>query len=205
MNSKRFFFVMLAVLILLGGGIVAAVYFGNSLLERQSNKLLSLKLDSEVADKQQASLTLAKKDIKDFSTLKDQADAIVPQDKDQAEAVREIVNIAGKNKISLGSVTFPASNLGIAAATGTSSSVAPKAPTVTQVQPVVGIVGVYVMPITVQSDSNNKVPYSSFISFLQDLEQNRRTAQVSSVSITPDKQNNNNLTFTLVLNVYIKP
>src|SRR5690242_3528693 len=141
MNSKRFFFVMLAVLLILGAGIIGAVYYGNSLLEKQSNKLLKLKLDSEVADKQQSSLSLAKKDIKDFSDLKASADAIVPQDKDQAEAVREIVKIAGNNKITLGSITFPASNLGQAkASTSTSattgSSATTKPPSVTQVQPV---------------------------------------------------------------------
>lgn len=205
MNGKRFFFVMIGVLAILSAGVIGAVYFGNALLEKQSNKLLSLKLDSQVADKQQLSLVQAKKDIKEFTDLKDAANIIVPQDKDQAEAVREIVNIADKNGIKLGAINFPASNLGQAAAKPSGDSNSPKPPSVTQVQPVTGINGVFVMPITVQSNTTAKISYSSFINFLQDLEQNRRTAQVSSVNITPDRQAADNLAFTLILNVYIKP
>jgi len=36
----------------------------------------------------------------------------VPQDKNQAEAVREIVNLAAANGVTLASITFPTSSLG---------------------------------------------------------------------------------------------
>lgn len=214
MNTKRFYFLMMATVAILGVGILASAYFGNKLLATQSKKLVSLKLDSHVADAQQSALTQAKKDIQKYADLEQEAKVIVPEDKDQAQAVREIVNIASSSGIKLGSISFPTSNLGsVPAATTTTAGSAPNttgaanrniAP-VTQVQAVNGIPGVYVMEITIGSDVGSKVSYPSLIKFLSKLEQNRRTAQVSGVTIQPDKDNPSALTFSLVVNVYIKP
>ncbi len=213
MNGKRFYWVMIGVSGLLALGIFAAAYFGNGVLAKQANKLVGLKLDSRVADEQQTSLTQAKKDIEKYSELEKEAKAIVPQDKDQAEAIREIVKIAAISNVRLGNISFPTSNLGQGAAvvasapsgTTASTSSTVKPPSVTQVTPVTGIPGLYAMQITIQSDSQAPTNYNSLISFLSRLEQNRRTAQVTSVTIQPDKIHPDQLTFTLVLNVYIKP
>jgi hypothetical protein len=75
----------------------------------------------------------------------------------------------------------------------------------TQLTPVKGITGVYDLKITVQQTENAAVPYSTFITFLEKLEQNRRTAQVSSISVTPSTKNPNLVAFTLIIDEYIKP
>jgi hypothetical protein len=71
--------------------------------------------------------------------------------------------------------------------------------------PVVGIPGVYYLQITVQSNGSQTVPYNKFISFLDALEHNRRTALVSAIALTPDSKNSNNVGFNLTLDEYIKP
>ncbi len=208
MTAKRFYFVMLGVVSLLGLSVLISAYFGNKLMQSQSRKLVSLKLDSRVGDEQQVSLLQAKKDITKYSDLELEAKAIVPQDKDQAQAVREIVKIASASDIKLGAINFPSSNLGqgvLPTAPGTPGASKIKAPPVTQVQPVQGIPGVYFMQINIQSDTNAQISYNSLINFLGRLEQNRRTAQVAGVTITPDKLNPDKLTFSLIVNVYIKP
>ncbi len=205
MNSKRFYFVMIGVTTLLGISIIGAVYFGNVLLQKQAHKLVALKLDSRVADQQQTLLVQAKKDIEKYTPLQNEAQAIVPQDKDQAEAIREIVNIANRSGVKLGTITFPTSTLGQTVPKAATGSAGPITPPVTQVQPVIGIKGVFAMPITIQSDTNVKISYGNFISFLSRLEANRRTAQVASVTITPDRQDSAAFSFILVVNVYIKP
>ncbi len=211
MSSKRIFLVMIVIVALLGVGIVAATAIGSLVLQKQSQKLMGLKLDSRVLDEQQLSLSQAKKDIEKFAELEKEAKAIVPQDKDQAQAVREIVKIADQSGIKLGAISFPASLLGTTPAptvnTPSSGTPPPKAttPPVTQVKPVENIPGVYVMEITIQQDAANPVPYTSLIDFLSRLEQNRRTAQVASVTIQPSSQTVNKLTFSQVVNVYIKP
>ncbi len=198
---------MLAVTALLGVGIIVAAYFGSQMLSKQAQKLVSLKLNSKVADTQQTSLLQAKKDIKKYAELGQEAKAIVPQEKDQAATVREIVTIAAANHMKLGAITFPASSLGqsLPVSSAPATPQTPKVPPVTQVQPVAGIDGVYVMPITIQSDSSSPVTYSNLIEFLNGLEHSRRTAQVSSVTITPDRQDQSKLSFSLIVNVYLKP
>jgi len=212
MNSKRAFFIMLAVVILLGIGIIGATVLGDQLLQKESGKLVGLKLDSKLLDDQQTSLIQANKDIAKYSDLENIAKSVVPQEKDQAQTVREIVNIASQSGIKLSAISFPASTLGQPVAPATpgnttsgSSTPAPAAPSITQVTPVKSISGVYVMEINIQQDNTSPISYDSFINFLDKLEHNRRTAQVTSVSVTPNPQDSSKLSFNIVVDVYIKP
>ena len=211
MTSKRFHLIIIILASILGIAIIGSVFIANILLKQQSKKLYDLKLQSQVLNQQQVGLAQAKKDISKYSELEREAKAIVPQDKDQAEAVREIVNIAKSSSVSISSIIFPASSLGTTAAgSASSSSTSTTTPTpstkspLSQTQQVTGLKGVYSLPITVQA-SGNPVSYSDFISFLDKLEQNRRTAQVTSVNIQPLATNPGQVNFTLVINAYIKP
>ena len=122
MTSRRVFFVMLGVLglsfVLLIGGVVA----GDVLLKKQSTKLLSLKEDNQVLDEQQKAVLQAKKDIEKYADLEKIAKAIVPQDKDQAKSVREIVSLAEANGVKVVNISFPNSTLGTAVAPTTKSA-----------------------------------------------------------------------------------
>jgi hypothetical protein len=214
MTSKRLYFGLLTVIGLLLIGLLAGVYGTNRLLSSEANTLTGLKAKSQALTEQQEGLASAKKDIQKYASLEAITKAVVPQDKNQAEAVRELANIAAANNVSLGTITFPSSTLGTAttgtATTGTATPVpvaASNSPsnTLSQLLPVTGIPGVYQLTISVASDSNRPVQYNAFINFLAALEQNRRTAQVTSISLTPTTANPNYLTFTLNLNEYIKP
>ena len=218
MNSKRLYFILLGVIVLLFVGLAAGAYGANKLLGQQANKLSALKAKSLALAQEQISLNKAKKDIAKYTDLEKIAQSVVPEDKNQAEAVREIVNIANTNSVTLGGITFPASTLGAGlvsngtgvAAGAASPSKSPagsnsKVGALSQLQPVISIPGVYQLPITVTGDSNNQVQYSKFINFLGDLEHNRRTAQVNTITIQPDKKNPDYLTFSLSLSEYIKP
>lgn len=215
MNSKQTHIALVIAVGLLFIGLVSGTYEINQLLGIQSNKLISLKAKSLALDNEQISLNKAKKDIKKYKDLETIARAVVPEDKNQAEAVREIVNIAAANDISLSTITFPTSTLGNAIV-GKSGIPTPAAATppassskggsgLSQLQPLKSISGVYQLFITVNGDPNQPVPYNKFINFLSELEHNRRTAQVSTISLQPDTKNRNNLTFVLTLNEYIKP
>ena len=209
MNSKRVFFVMVGLLSVVGILLVATVVAGDKLLRKQSDKLASLKLEDQVIEMQQASLVQANKDLQKYAELKSIAKQIVPQDKDQARAVREIVSLAEQSGIRIASLTFPSSTLGqpVPKAPATEGAEAPKntAPPVTQVKPVDGIKGLYYLDIAITSDSNRPVTYNKLVEFLERLENNRRTAQVSQISIQPDPRNRTGLNFTLTVTVYIKP
>ena len=197
------------------GLLVGTVFLGDQLLHKQSTKLADIKLQNAVIESQQTALTKAKKDIVAYTNLNETAKQIVPQDKDQARAVREIISIAKESGVSVSGITFPASTLGQAqpkpatdAAQGTSGDSAtttPQAPAISQVKPVDGIPGVYQLEISVNTDLKKSVSYSQLIDFLSKLEQNRRTAQITNLSIQPNAQNRNLLTFNVQLTIYIKP
>ncbi|HEX3568163.1 MAG TPA: hypothetical protein VHT70_00615 [Candidatus Saccharimonadales bacterium] len=203
MNSKRVYFLMVGLLVLLGVALLGGAYGANALLQQRAKKLTDLKLQEQAVGQQQLSLAKAKQDIQQYASLEKIAQSIVPQDKDQAEAVRELVNIAGQNGIKLSNISFPSSTLGAGSSSGSGSSSSSSSP-LTQVTPVSGMAGVYQLQINVQQDSTQPITYAQFIGFLTALENNRRTAQVSSISILPTSDRSH-LTFTLSLNEYIKP
>ena len=213
MNSKRMYLFMLAIIGLLLVGLVAGAYGINSLLGSQSKKLVGLKAQSQALDQEKISLLSSKKNIQKYAELEKITKTVVPEDKNQAEAVREIVNIAAARNIKLASVTFPASTLGSVPGGGGTTGAAAAAPAtsnakkdnLSQLQPVKNITGVYQLVITVTGDPNQPVAYNDFVDFLSDLEHNRRTAQVSSIILQPSTQDHNSLTFSLSLNEYIKP
>lgn len=198
MNAKRLYFGLVTLIALLGLGFIFAAYEANTILENQSSALVNAKAKSQGAADRQALLAQDKKDIQKYAELNTIAKSVVPQDKDQAEAVNEIVNLAAQSGIpQLSSITFPPSTLG-----GTQVKTSAG---LTQVTPVKGVSGVYNLQITITQSNNALVPYSSFITFLAKLEQNRRTTQVSSIDVEPDAKNPNLTAFTLVVNEFIKP
>lgn len=212
MNSKRFYFLMVGLAGLIFLVLLASVFAGNHLLKQQSEKLSRTKAEAQAIDNQKVSLAQAKNDLEQYAELNKIAKSIVPQDKDQAKTVREINQIASDSDIKLSQISFQNSTLGQPVAPSSSSSSSegeegssskPKLSPITQVQPVPGISGVYSLDITLVS-SKDPVPYYKFLEFLEKLENNRRTAHVKSISISP-ASTGDNVTFSLKLNAYLKP
>jgi len=198
MKAKQLYYLLMGCCVLLAVALFGIGYGANKILGQQASKLSKLRTDSGAANAQQAGLVQDKKDIQKYSELNTIAESIVPQDKDQAQAVRQIVDIATANHIQLSSITFPSSTLGDTAS-GASK------PGLTQLTPVTGINGVYNFAITITQAAGDSVPYNDFLSFLSGLEKNRRTAQVTSISVQPDSKQPNNVSFTLTVSEFIKP
>jgi cysteine synthase len=212
MNSKRLYFLLLGCLILLFVGMIGGAYGANKFLAQKANALTSLKAQSQALDRQQQALNTAKSQIKQYADLQKITQSVVPQEKNTAAAVREIVNIATAQQITLVNIAFPASTLGnkpTAAGASSGAAAAAAAPTATkdlsQLVPVKTIPGVYQLTISVSNDSIHTVTYQQFINFLAALEKDRHTAQVTTLSLTPDPNNRTFLTFTLNIVEYVKP
>jgi len=209
MSPKQFYFVMVGVLILMGVLAGSGAVMANKLLTKKTARLSELKLENEVYERQKEDVIRAQKDLDKYADLEKIAKQIVPQEKDQARTTREILNLAQQAGIDIASVTFPSSTLGQKAAPvakpaeGEAAPTTPAAPPITQVKPVDGITGVYQLEITVQN--GDPATYPKLINFLKRLEINRRTAQVVDLTITPNAANRNVLTFSMKINLYIKP
>lgn len=201
LSNKHFFYLMTSTIVLFvvlsGGGAI----FANRILAKQTNKLNQLKLESEIVDRQKQDTVVANANIERYQELEQIARQIVPQDKDQSRAVREIVGLAEESGITLSSISFPSSNLGQKTTTDKKEKAETAAPS--QVKPVKDIKGVYELEIIVRGPKETDFP--RLIEFLKRLESNRRTSQVSNLAITPDTKNPILLTFTMTIKVYLKP
>lgn len=205
-TSKKAFFGMLAMVVLLIIGAVGITQAGLGMLQKKGDELSELKAKQEVLKIRQADLTRAKQDVEKYEELEKISKAIVPQEKDQARTVREIIAIGQEAGTPLESVQFPSSDLGAAKGKSKSKSKAKTTvdPNTTQLIEVPGSNGLYAMEISIKS-SADPVLYSRLLDFLERLEKNRRTAHVTNISISPSSINRNLVTFSVTLNVYIKP
>jgi hypothetical protein len=199
MNSKKVFYGMVGVLALIVIAAVAGTVYGTGQLEKTGDTLLERKLEDAALNIDEESLTKAKRDVEQYKDLEQVARSIVPQEKDQARTVRELIAVADQSGIQIETIGFPSSELGVSESKKTGAS------NITQLTPVEGLSGVYAMPIDSQVNSTSPVPYATMIGFLERLENNRRTSHVTNLSITPSEENRDLVTFSLQINAYIKP
>lgn len=208
-DSKTFRLILGIVFILLGIGFFVITFQGISILEKKSNDMVQLKTQSQTAQNQLNSLQIAKKEVQKYSYFKTVANSVIPSDKNQAEAVLEIYQMANESGIAIQSVTFPASSLGATVAQSATGTGATQA-ALTQAKPVIGIPGLYSLELTITPQSGNGVPasqqvtYAKMLTFLKLIEGDRRTAQITQIGIQP-AQDNSNLSFVLGINIFIKP
>ncbi len=214
MTAKRLFIILVSVMFLSLIGIAGSVYAMSGLFKTKGSQLASNKAQVDLLTKQQAGIAKSKRDITRYAELEKITKAIVPQDKDQAETVREITNIAAANSVEITAITFPNSSLGSAAAKtptaavpsgGAATSGVDKKAALSQLTQVANIPGVYNLQITISNNTNHTVSFSQLNAFLRGLENNRHTAAVSTVNIQPIAGNPNKLVFSLTINDYIKP
>lgn len=198
MNARNTNKLLLGSLIVLALLLVISVSYGLSRLEASNQTLQDAKIDREVINLREQSLFQARKDIEEYSDLEGAAERVIPQEKDQARTVREIIAIAESSGVAIANISFPTSNLG----TG-GSAAATESSALTQATPVQGLPGLFELTLSVQIAE--PVPFGNFINFLEGLEDNRRTSQVNSVSIVPELNNRSSVTFSINMSVYLKP
>ena len=204
MTSKRIFYVMVGVAVVLVALAAFVTYTGRNLIIKEGEKLVSLKLENEVLGRRGDALIQAKNDIISYAELEQLARTVVPQDKDQARTVVDIVRMAREAGVTnIAAIEFPQSLLGeIARGSKSSKTVDPN---LTQLTALTSPKGVYSMEIRITGDDENPIPYRPLVNFLAKLEKNRRTAQVTNISITPDDEDRRLISFSLTLTTYVKP
>jgi len=197
LTSFRLFILLCVACGLLVAAAFGLTYGANKLFARQGQTLEDAKINYEVAQNREDALQRAEANIAKYEQLNIIAQGVLPQEKDQALTVREIVAIARQHGVSLGSVTFPDSKLGVPTKSKANAA------TESQLAPVKGISGLYVMEIKVASSGVTR--YDNFLRFINALQSNRRTANITSISATPSEVNRNLVSFNLSINAYIRP
>ena len=217
MNNKQLRLVLFGALaaVILAFMLIGA--FGLSVLSAKSQKMVDLKSQSKILDSQLNNLEQSKKEVQQYSYFRDVAKSVIPSDKNQAQAVLDIINLANESGIELQSITFPTSTLGGTtsdSATPTNAQTAATSKVITQAKPVPGIQGLYSIELTITPASGpnvaagKQVTYAKMLDFLDRVERNRRTAQVSQVTVqtqSGDTAGSQTINFILVVNIFIKP
>lgn len=204
MNAKTIYRAQVIIAAVLSLVFIINLVNTNSAINAAGNQLKDKKSEANKQEYARQVLMNAKQDINKYQDIAKIAKAVVPEDKNQAAAVREIVNLANQNGIALSSINFPASNLGSSTVNGMGAAPTKK-DALSQLKQVSKMPGVYELMINIESDQSKPVAYDKFISFLAGLEKNRRTAQVNSITLTPSSSDSNQVTFVVNLNEYIKP
>ncbi|MBI2592107.1 hypothetical protein HYW36_01385 [Candidatus Saccharibacteria bacterium] len=201
--------VLLFFVVAIGGLLVVAA---------KSQQLVDLKSRSKTADDQLASLAQAKKQVNQYAYFNDVAKTVLPSDKDQAQAVLDIIKLADLSGISIASITFPGSSLGSKPTSDSTSSKDAAATSgqnaISQAKPVEGIAGLYSLELNITPQSGSGLPddrratYPKFLDFLNRIEQNRRTAQITKVSVQPQATESGPspfINFSITINIFMKP
>lgn len=217
MRQSRPRLILLSALAATAALFLVVALLGLSLLSAQSKKLVDLKQRTKIADAQSSSLAAAKKQVEQYAYFNNVAKTVLPSDKDQAQAVLDIVSLANQAGISIASVTFPASSLGTkpaAPASGNNAATSSSQTAISQAKPVQGISGLYSLELTILPQTgaavpdDHKVTYPKLLDFLSRIERNRRTAQITQVNIQPQNTENGPsqfINFTMTINIFIKP
>jgi hypothetical protein len=218
MTAKR---LRLALLGLLGLGILLFLIIasaGLSKLSAKSKDMVGLKQQSQLLDAQLDSLSGAKKQIQQYGYFKEVAKTVIPADKDQAKAILDISQFAAQTGFLIGGITFPTSTLAGQSTTSvpsttTNAATATPSQIISQAKPVSGIPGLYSIDLTITPQTGCEIPsplqitYPKMINFMRKIEQNRRTAQITQVIISPviNPQCQEQFNFTLTIAIFIKP
>ncbi|HZP55330.1 MAG TPA: hypothetical protein VFB03_01000 [Candidatus Saccharimonadales bacterium] len=209
LTPKKIRFLLLGILGLIAILFLATAVMGLNKLTLRSQSLVDTKLKNKTVEAQLTSLEGAKKQIDKYAFFNDIAKTVIPDDKDQAQAVLDIFQQANRVGINIESITFPASTLGVSSSLATDSSSAKAA--ISQAKPVQGISGLYSLELTVTPETGKTVPpdklvtYAKFIDFLSGIEHDRRTAQITKITADPEGAADKSFTFTLVINIFIRP
>lgn len=213
-TPKKLRFILIAVLLLSAIVFLAITSYGMKSLNVKSQELVDAKLKNRTVEAQLTSLELAKKQVEKYTYFNDVAKTVIPNDKDQAQAVLDIFKLANQSGIPINSITFPASNLGVRAAPASATGAGSTTSAISQAKAVEGIKGLYSLELTIapqngpQISTSRAATYAKFLDFLQRLERNRRTAQVAQVSIQPQLSPSGevrNINFSLSVNIFIRP
>jgi Tfp pilus assembly protein PilO len=206
MTAKKAYFILIGVLILACIAACATLYFGNSLMQKSANKLVKTKLANISDSTEEQNYMLARKDLKKYSSLNAIILQILPKNKDQAQAVSQLYQIANETGITISQIQFPPSSLGLTSATTGSTTTTTSSSGVTQAVAVAGIPGVLgiTVNVTLEPLSGKTISFNDMINFLQDVEANRRSMEINQVSVQSDTENGG-ITFSATLTIFVKP
>lgn len=191
MTPKKLFYVMLVVLIATLGMTAVGVYLVDGYLEEQSSIIGVLKAEDELLSTELINTQKTIENLKTYSYVDVKADKILPNTKNQSEAILLINTIGNEVGVGIKSFVF----------LGTDDKPSEKS----QTEPLAGAKGILVFPVQVSFEAT----YSQTINWLKLAERNQRKMQVSSINMAileldGEYDPANPLSVTIGINAYVE-
>jgi hypothetical protein len=203
-SSKKVYFALIVAFTLLTASIFGMLYFSKNFLSKSEDELIAAKLEIIKQEEIEKTYRDNINNLEKFAQTASILEEVIPKEKDQAVAVREIDAIAKQNGMVINTLSFPSSDLNKKAATPTTGSTATTAKTtaVSQAKPIKGLTGVLGIDINVELRSANEGAISTdqLLGMLRALENNRRNMRVTSINYNAGDQ-----TVDIKLIIFIKP
>ena len=214
MNAKKLFYALICLAITLTIATFGVLYFANSFLKKRSEKLNQLKIENASVEESERVYTKAKNDLLKYRDLEQAVNDALPKEKNQAKALKEIIQIANDTNIKIEKIEFTDSTLGqkkTSSASSTASTTTTTNPSttsqsnnqITQAKPIAGISGVLGVEIKITltgNVENTPINYGNFINFLDKVSYNRRSMQITNLDIQPGLKK-----IQITLNIFVKP
>lgn len=209
-NAKRLNFVLYGVLGLMVIGAFLLTVYTNKWLTNRSHDLVSVKLDTAALEEKQRNNQRAANELETYKATRQTLEKIIPENKDQAKAIGELLTIASEVGVTISNISFPTSELGTGTkATGSASTAVTQAKAVDNIPGLLGIEVTLSQIDRLGSVSGSGMTYSQLLTFLESVEKNRRTMQIKTIEVLPLKAAANSAitgyALTLKMNIFVKP
>ena len=186
LTPKSSFFGLLAALALVAGIVLLTLYWSKTQLEDRSAMIEEKQAQTDELDAKTAAAILLREELAEKSELVAVTSDIVPDSKSQENIVGELIDIAAGRGLQLETISF-------AGAQNTTN------PETSQTEKVAGLPGVFSLTVNTSIETD----YENVLQFLEDLENNKRQFEVTSLSISPNEFDTFSVSLSIV--TYIKP
>lgn len=202
MNSpKKVYFLLIAIFFVVGASIAAMLYLSKNFLSVSEDELVEAKLEIAKQEETERIYRENINNLEEFSKVATILEEVIPQEKDQARAVREIDLIAKQNGLAINTLSFPSSDLN-KPAPASGAAAQPINNAVSQAKPIAGLPGVLGININIElrSSNNSSISTDQLLGMLRDLENNRRNMRVTSINFNAGGE-----TVDMQIIIFIKP
>jgi Tfp pilus assembly protein PilO len=186
LTPKTSFYGLLALLLVVLAVVVASLYWSKSQLDQRSETIDEKRQQTAELDSKIDAAIKLRQELEVKSELVTVTEEILPSSKSQENIVGELIDIAANRGLKLASIAF----------SGAQSSADPET---SQTEKVDGLPGVFSLNVTTSIETD----YENVLQFLEDLENNKRQFEVTSLSISPNE--GSQFTVSLSIVTYIKP
>jgi len=177
MTTKKAHYLIVASVISLVLILFAILYFGISIMKKESQKIIEAKLNIAKAQKTESIYSSNKDLYLNNQDLAQKINDFIPTEKEQDLIVAQLNSFANQSQLTLSTISFPNSTLD-------PNSKQKVKTDISQATPVKGLNGVYEIPIvaTVEDTNSETVNTDNLLKLLDLIESSPRNMRITSIS-----------------------